>query len=114
MAYWNDEAERKCRGIFTRYRKDKTREDIFSTQPAGPTRETCTQLSGPLGLRTCPSTWHLNPAARTTRHVYWHLRPATLGGPWQPLYHVSHARDKPRGGNQVIWFGFDSGCFGST
>ncbi|KAK8542058.1 hypothetical protein V6N12_014668 [Hibiscus sabdariffa] len=36
VAYWDDEAERKCRGIFMRLRKDKTGEHIFSSRTSGP------------------------------------------------------------------------------
>ncbi|KAL4346440.1 hypothetical protein GQ457_17G009790 [Hibiscus cannabinus] len=51
--YW-DEVERKCHDIFTRHRKDKIGEDIFSTQSAGTTRETYTQLLRQLGMCTRP------------------------------------------------------------
>ncbi|KAL4348695.1 hypothetical protein GQ457_17G009810 [Hibiscus cannabinus] len=100
-AYW-DEVEQKCHGIFTRHIKDKNVEDIFSTQPTGTMRKSCTQLPGPLGMCTrllglCTYTCGQlpGPLGLCSCPSARHLRPTPLRGPHQLLYQPSHARDKP-------------------
>ncbi|KAL4353674.1 hypothetical protein GQ457_06G009030 [Hibiscus cannabinus] len=96
MAYWDDEVERKCRGIFMRLREDKVGEDIFSTKPAGLARRTCTQPPGPLMLCTCharetctqppdhwacvPAPYACVPAPVPSRQDHWACAPAPPRG----------------------------------
>ncbi|KAK8648812.1 hypothetical protein V6N13_129554 [Hibiscus sabdariffa] len=91
VAYWDDEAIRECRDIFTRPRNDKM-EKIFSphcqlamcVKPAplmlrsGTTaREACTILMLCTGT-TGHVYLHLCPAAKTTGPVLLHLRVAPV------------------------------------